>query len=76
MMPRSWVCAMTALYTCVGWSTAVQADPEVDVTNDRPKSPRWDGLYGRFDGDVDLSLAAGVQMERGGPGGAAIARAI
>jgi hypothetical protein len=35
-----------------------------------------DGVYGRFDGDLDLSLAAGPELLRGGPGAAAMFRAL
>ncbi len=35
-----------------------------------------DGVYGRFDGDLDLSLAAGAVAMRGGPGGALMGRAF
>jgi len=76
MISRSRVYATTALLTFVGWSTAARADTDQVVTGDRGRPTRWDGVYGRFDGDVDLSLAAGVEMERGGPGALAIARAI
>lgn len=35
-----------------------------------------DGVYERFDGDIDVSLAAGATLGPGGPSGATIARAI
>jgi hypothetical protein len=35
-----------------------------------------DGAYGRFDGDLNLSLAAGATVGPGGPSAAVIARAI
>lgn len=35
-----------------------------------------DGVYGRFDGDLDLSIAAGGSVIRGGSGGAAVGRAL
>jgi len=35
-----------------------------------------DGVYGRFDGDLDLSIAAGGSVVRGGSGGAAVLRAL
>jgi hypothetical protein len=55
------------------WSTPARADR--DRTPDRSSSAT-DGVYGRFDGDLDLSLAAGVELLRGGPGATAMARAI
>jgi hypothetical protein len=35
-----------------------------------------DGVYGRFDGDLDLSIAGGGSVIRGGSGGAAVVRAL
>jgi len=37
---------------------------------------RRDGVYGRFDGDLDLSLSAGVAASSGAPSGALLARAF
>src|SRR6185503_13393767 len=38
--------------------------------------PGPDGVYGRLDGDLDLSLAAGAELVRGGAGAAATFRAF
>jgi hypothetical protein len=35
-----------------------------------------DGVYGRFEGDLDLSIAGGGSVIRGGSGGAAVVRAL
>jgi hypothetical protein len=39
-----------------------------------PPDKTTDGVYGRFDGDIELSLAAGGAFSSGGPNFAAIAR--
>jgi hypothetical protein len=39
-------------------------------------APSVDGVYGRFDGDLDLSLAAGSTISREGLAGALFARAL
>jgi hypothetical protein len=68
----------------LGWaafSGRAQADAEgvahtrADVlSSDGPRGT--DGVYGRLDGDVDLSLAAGTELLRGGPGATATLRAL
>jgi hypothetical protein len=65
----------------VVWSGSASADSEgasrsqVDLlAADAPRGT--DGVYGRLDGDLDLSLAAGPELLRGGPGAAATFRAL
>jgi hypothetical protein len=50
-----------------GVPLAAAAEPTRDVT---------DGVYGRFDGDLDLSVAAGGALLRGASGGAASLRGL
>jgi hypothetical protein len=50
-----------------GWTSAADAEEASKMT---------DGVYGRFDGDLDLSIAAGGSFVRGGSGGAALVRAL
>jgi hypothetical protein len=54
--------------------------PTADTISATAETPRFDkmsdGVYGRFDGDLDLSLAAGATFDSTGSTGAAIARVV
>ena len=58
-------CSFVVLAFSLSTGTAFAAEPD-KIT---------DGVYGRFDGDLDVSLAAGSTVGPGGPSAALIARA-
>lgn len=64
-LTRTLLCRFVVLGVSLPAGTAFAAEPE-RVT---------DGVYGRFDGDLDVSLAAGSTVGPGGPSAALIARA-
>jgi hypothetical protein len=74
MSRRSLVNRAVVSLAWVTWSEAARAEPQRE--HDAAKASTTDGLYGRFDGDLDLSLAVGPELVRNGPGAAAIARAF
>ncbi|HMJ52971.1 MAG TPA: hypothetical protein VK540_12875 [Polyangiaceae bacterium] len=63
---------MVALYTLAALVTVPATSWAAPV---EPPAKTSDGVYGRFDGDLDLSLAAGSTFGSGGPTAAAFARA-
>jgi len=83
MSIRSWwrlVAAAGFVFGVSAGARASGAEPAPRVTDGlvsgRSDSPPADGVYGRFDGDLDLSLAVGGAVVTGGSGGAAMLRAL
>ena len=65
---RCWARSAVAMATTLtAVSPAAAAEPAENIT---------DGVYGRFDGDLEVSLAAGVTFGPTGPTAALIARAL
>jgi hypothetical protein len=60
----------------VGLATAAAAILGAPAATAERAQNMADGVYGRFDGDVDLSLAAGGAIVRGASGGAALGRLL
>ena len=73
MSQRSLVYATAVSLTWVASSAAARGE---SGPKDHAKAPTTDSAYGRFEGDLDLSLAAGAELVRGGAGAVAIARAF
>jgi hypothetical protein len=65
--PTTFVAAAAFFSIGLGGGSSAQAEQIQKTT---------DGVYGRFDGDLDLSIAAGAAVLWGGSGGAAVARAL
>lgn len=76
MSQRSLAYATAVSLTWLACGTAARAEPAPEIRIDHAKASTADGVYGRFDGDLDLSLAAGAELLRDGPGGIAMARAF
>jgi hypothetical protein len=80
MSRRSWRCSAAVSFAWAAWSTSAGAEPVERAASpiESRASARIgsDGLYGRFEGDLDLSLATGVELLRNGPGAAASFRAF
>ncbi len=71
MTPRHFVALSCGLALSLG-SLSLRAQSS-DGDAGRPRhapTPGSDGVYGRFDGNVDLALSAGAELEAGEPRGA------
>jgi hypothetical protein len=52
---------------CCGAARPAAAEERRDADRAHAPSPGSDGVYGRFDGSIDLALGAGVELEAGEP---------
>ena len=81
-MKRSSLLALVVLPLTLGAPTPASADEPLESAAEPPESAAkpvekmTDGVYGRFDGDVDLSLAGGATFGPSGPDAAVLARGI
>jgi len=49
-----------------GWDPSGRTTSRVEGEVGVPESTRGDGVYGRFDGDLELALGGGVELDDGG----------
>lgn len=74
-MTRRFACATRPACRALGISLALLTRAGPSQAEDASLK-FTDGVYGRFDGDLDISLAAGAMLVREGPAGALLGRAF